>query len=140
MPKGRTYQLFTKSYYILMVIMAFIVLILLILNLLIIAKTLAKILLNFVNIENKRVLDELIADILTFFVLIELTRAFTEYLAYHRVRLSLMAEIASIFILREILIKLYVGEYDWITLIAFSILLLSVVFIRVICLKYSPKE
>ncbi len=123
-----------------MVIMAFIVLILLILNLLIIAKTLAKILLNFVNIENKRVLDELIADILTFFVLIELTRAFTEYLAYHRVRLSLMAEIASIFILREILIKLYVGEYDWITLIAFSILLLSVVFIRVICLKYSPKE
>ncbi|WP_456327369.1 phosphate-starvation-inducible PsiE family protein [Archaeoglobus sp.] len=140
MSKGRTYQLFTKSYYILMVIMAFIVLILLILNLLIIAKTLAKILLNFVNIENKRVLDELIADILTFFVLIELTRAFTEYLAYHRVRLSLMAEIASIFILREILIKLYVGEYDWITLIAFSILLLSVVFIRVICLKYSPKE
>ena len=136
MAKGKTYQFFTKAYYALMFVMAFVVLILLILNVYVIVKSLP----NVITTENRRVLDELIAEILTFFVLIELTRAFTEYFAYHRVRISLMAEIASIFILREILIKLYIGEYDWLTLIAFSVLLLSVVFVRVMCLKFSPKE
>ena len=51
--------------------------------------------------ESRRVIDELVAQILTFFVLIKVTRAFTEYLEYRVVRLHIMAEIASIFILRE---------------------------------------
>ncbi|GEM_PF-6567272 len=43
-----------------------------------------------------------------------------------------MAEVASIFILREILVKLYIGDYDWLRLIAFLTLLLSVVIVGVI--------
>ena len=111
----KIYRFFTKAYYYLMLIMAFVVLILLALNIYIIIKELPNVLIS----ESRRVLDEFIAEILTFFVLIELTRAFTEYFEYRVVRLHIMAEIASIFILREILIKLYVGEYDWLTLIAF---------------------
>jgi uncharacterized membrane protein (DUF373 family) len=132
----KVYTFFTRAYYALMLIMAFVVLILLVLNVYIIVRELP----NALTSESRRVLDELIAQILMFFVLIELTRAFTEYFQYKVVRLHIMAEIASIFILREVLIKLYVGEYDWLTLIAFSVLLLSVVFVRTICLRFSPKH
>lgn len=130
---SRIYQFFTRAYYILMLVMAFIVLILLVINIYIIIKELPNALIS----ESRRVLDELVAQILTFFVLIELTRAFTEYFQYRVVRLHIMAEIASIFILREILIKLYVGEYDWLTLIAFSVLILTIVIVRTICLKFT---
>ena len=98
-----------------------------------------KSLLEVITSGSRRSLDELIAQILTFFVLIELVRAFTEYLEYRVIRLHIMAEIASIFILREIPVKLYIGDYDWLRLIAFSTLLLSVVIVRVICMKFPLK-
>ncbi len=132
----KVYTFFTRAYYALMLVMAFVVLILLVLNVYIIVRELSSALTS----KSRRVLDELIAQILMFFVLIELTRAFTEYFQYKVVRLHIMAEIASIFILREVLIKFYVGEYDWLILIAFSVLLLSVVFVRTICLRFSPKH
>ncbi len=133
---SRIYRFLTKAYYSLTVLMALVVLILLILNVCMIVESIP----NVIVSNSKNTLNDLIADILTFFVLIELTRAFTDYLAYHRVRLSLMAEVASIFVLREILIKLYIGEYDWPTLISFSVLITSLVLVRVLCLKYSPNR
>jgi uncharacterized membrane protein (DUF373 family) len=133
--KGWVYTFLTKAYYYIMLVMAFVVLILLIVNVCMIVKSIPQAIFS----ESKRAMDELVTQILTFFVLIELTRAFTEYLEYRVVRLHIMAEIASIFILREILVKLYIGEYDSVKLIAFSVLLLSVVTVRVICLKVTSK-
>jgi uncharacterized membrane protein (DUF373 family) len=132
-PKGKIYNFLTRAYYTIMIVMAFVVLVLLIVNVYMIVKSLP----HAIFSESRIVIDELIAQILTFFVLIELTRAFTEYLEYRVVRLHIMAEIASIFILREILVKLYIGEYTWLNLIAFSVLLISVVVVRVMCLKVS---
>ncbi|MBE8540542.1 phosphate-starvation-inducible PsiE family protein [Geoglobus acetivorans] len=84
--------------------------------------------------------DTLITEILTFFVLIELAKAFTEYLEFKRVRLHIMAELASIFTIRELLISLYKQNFDWTILIAFSILILSLTLVRTMALKYKPSK
>jgi|Deesub1362B_J571_1020462.scaffolds.fasta_scaffold00248_23 uncharacterized membrane protein (DUF373 family) len=89
---------------------------------------------------DKQIFDSLVTEVLTFFVLIEIIRAFTEYLEFKRVRLYIMAEVAAIFILRELLIILYAHNFQWENLIAFSILLLSVVTVRTISLMYSPQR
>lgn len=84
--------------------------------------------------------DTLITEILTFFVLIELAKAFTEYLEFKRVRLHIMAEIASIFAIRELLISLYKQNFDWLILISFSLLILSLTIVRSLSIKYRPYE
>ncbi|AIY89435.1 phosphate-starvation-inducible PsiE family protein [Geoglobus acetivorans] len=84
--------------------------------------------------------DTLITEILTFFVLIELAKAFTEYLEFKRVRLHIMAELASIFTIRELLISLYKQNFDWTILIAFSVLILSLTLVRTMALKYKPSR
>ena len=79
---------------------------------------------------DKSFFDSMITQVLTFFVLIELVRAFTEYLEVKKVRLYLMAELAAIFILREILIMLYAQEIEPVKLLSLSVLLISVGLIR----------
>ena len=53
---------------------------------------------------------DLIADVLTLFVLVELSRSLTEYFATHKLRLTFIADAAIIFIIREILIGLFKHE------------------------------
>ncbi len=45
---------------------------------------------------DKQIFDSLVTEVLTFFVLIEIIRAFTEYLEFKRVRLYIMAELADL--------------------------------------------
>jgi len=84
--------------------------------------------------------NELIVDVLTFFVLIELIRMFTSYIEHRRVKLSIMAELGAVFVLRELFLILYTRHYSWETLIAFSILLISVGVVRTLAVVYSPTE
>lgn len=49
-----------------------------------------------------------------------------------------MAELAAIFILREILILLYTQEFDWVKLVSLSVLLLSVAAVRTLAIVHSP--
>jgi len=50
---------------------------------------------------------ELVIDVLSVAVLIELFRTFTDYLELHRVRIRVLAEVGIAFVLREIFIGLY---------------------------------
>ncbi|WP_456369604.1 phosphate-starvation-inducible PsiE family protein [Geoglobus sp.] len=84
--------------------------------------------------------DTLITEILTFFVLIELAKAFTEYLEFRRVRLHIMAELASIFVLRELLITLYKQNFTWEILVGFSTLILALGAVRTVAVRYNPKR
>ncbi len=95
---------------------------------------------TLIQTGSKEVFDKIVIEILTFLVLIELVRIFTEYLEFRRVRLYLMAELAAIFILREMFIILYTKEFDWLSLIAFSILILSVTAARTLAIMYSPQR
>jgi uncharacterized membrane protein (DUF373 family) len=50
---------------------------------------------------------DLIADVLTLYVLIELSRSLVEYFNTHRLRLTFIADAAIVFVIREVLIMLF---------------------------------
>lgn len=81
---------------------------------------------------------ELVIDVLSVFVLIELFRTFTEYLEYHRVRLRVLAEVGIAFILREIFIGLYERSIHSNEILALSVLLAVLVTARVAAVKFQP--
>jgi len=53
---------------------------------------------------------DLIADVLTLYVLIELSRSLVEYFSTHRLRLTFIVDAAIVFVIREILILLFKHE------------------------------
>jgi len=83
---------------------------------------------------------ELVIDVLSVFVLIELFRTFTDYLEYRRVRLRVLAEVGIAFILREIFIGLYDHSINSNEVLAFSVLLAVLVTARIAAVKFQPPE
>lgn len=84
---------------------------------------------------------ELVIDVLSVFVLIELFRTFTDYLEFHRVRLRVLTEVGIAFILREIFIGLYDHTVEWQQTLAFAGLLAVLVSARIASVRFpSPGE
>ena len=83
---------------------------------------------------------ELVVDVLSVFVLIELFRTFTDYLEFHRVRLRILSEVGIAFILREIFIGLYGHSIDWRQILALSVLLAVLVGARIASVKFQPPQ
>jgi uncharacterized membrane protein (DUF373 family) len=83
----------------------------------------------------------IVVDILTFLVIIELFRGFVAYFEVHRFRLSTMIDPAIVFVIRELIVKLY-GEHDlgWQNIAAFGFLLLCLGIIRSLAVKFSPGD
>ena len=83
----------------------------------------------------------IVVDILTFLVIIELFRSFIAYFEVHRFRLSTMIDPAIVFVIRELIVKLY-GAQDigWEKITAFGFLLLCLGIIRTLAVKYSPGD
>jgi len=82
-----------------------------------------------------------ITDILSFLVMIELFRSFIEYFKTKRIRLHTMIDPAIIFIIRELIIKLYAHDPMLNSgLFGFSILLLCMGIVRSMAIVFSPKE
>ena len=63
---------------------------------------------------------DIIADVLTLYVLIELSRSLVEYFNTHKLRLTFIVDAAIVFVLREILITLFKHELKPEMLYAFS--------------------
>jgi uncharacterized membrane protein (DUF373 family) len=66
---------------------------------------------------------DLIADVLTLYVLIELSRSLVEYFTSHRLRLTFIADAAIVFVIREVLIALFQHELKPEMLYALSLFL-----------------
>lgn len=62
----------------------------------------------------------IITDVLTLYVLIELSRSLVDYFHTHRLRLSFIVDAAIVFVLREILISLFKHELKSDMIYAFS--------------------
>jgi uncharacterized membrane protein (DUF373 family) len=82
---------------------------------------------------------ELVIDVLSVFVLIELFRTFTDYLQFHRVRLRVLAEVGIAFILREIFIGLYGHSMQWTEIMALAVLLAVLVAARIAAVHFQPR-
>lgn len=83
---------------------------------------------------------DLVIDVLSVFVLIELFRTFTDYLEFHRVRLRVLTEVGIAFVLREIFIGLYARSMDWTAILALSVLLAVLVSARIAAVKFQPRD
>lgn len=73
----------------------------------------------------------IITDVLTLFVLIELSRSLVEYFNSHKLRLTFIVDAAIVFVLREILIELFKHELKPEMLYAFSVFLLVLGALRI---------
>ncbi len=82
-----------------------------------------------------------VTDILTFLVIIELFRSFIEYFEAHRFRLHTMVNPAIVFVIRELIVKLYGQEgVSWQTLMAFGFVILCLGAVRALAVQFSPEE
>jgi len=73
----------------------------------------------------------LIADVLTLFVLVELSRSLVEYFNSSKLRLTFIVDAAIVFIIRELLIGLFKHEMETDMLFALSAILFVLGAIRV---------
>ncbi len=86
-------------------------------------------------------LSHVVADILSFLVMIELFRSFVDYFKAKRIRLHSMIDPAIIFVVREIIVKLYTHDAGFEkSIFGFGFLLLSLGIIRTLAVKFSPKD
>jgi uncharacterized membrane protein (DUF373 family) len=83
---------------------------------------------------------ELVIDVLSVFVLIELFRTFTDYLEFHRVRLRVLAEVGIAFILREVFIGLYDRSMAWPEILALAGFLAVLVTARIAAVSFQVAD
>lgn len=82
-----------------------------------------------------------VAEVLSFLVMLELFRGFVDFFSTRRIRLHTMMDPAILFVVREVMITLYRDEgkgAPWEVLLGFSLLLLSLGIIRSLAVRYTP--
>ena len=83
---------------------------------------------------------DLIADVLTLYVLIELSRSLFEYFTCHRLRLTFIADAAIVFVIREVLIALFKHEVQPDMLYAFAAILFVLGALRISSILVHQKD
>lgn len=83
---------------------------------------------------------DIIADVLTLYVLIELSRSLVEYFSTHKLRLTFIVDAAIVFILREVLIALFKHDIKSDMIISLSILLFVLGMLRVASVLLYHRE
>jgi uncharacterized membrane protein (DUF373 family) len=84
--------------------------------------------------------DLMVTNILSMFVIIELLRSIIEYFELHRLRITLIADAAIVFVLREIMIGLYEHSLVSIDVIALAVLILTIGGLRTLAIVFSPEK
>ena len=67
--------------------------------------------------------QDIISDVLTLFILIELSRSLVEYFSCNRLRLTFIIDAGIVFVLREVMIKLFEHKISTEEILALSALL-----------------
>ena len=83
---------------------------------------------------------DLIADVLTLYVLIELSRSLFEYFTCHRLRLTFITDAAIVFVIREGLVALFKHEVQPDMLYAFAAILLVLGALRISSILVHQKD
>ncbi|WP_444900783.1 phosphate-starvation-inducible PsiE family protein [Microbulbifer sp. VAAC004] len=95
-------------------------------------------LLNFEGITGHYI--GIITDVLTLYVLIELSRSLVEYFNTHKLRLTFIVDAAIVFVLREILISLFKHDVKAEMLYAFSAFILVLGVLRISSILVYQRE
>lgn len=135
-PKGAVIRVYGK---IIDIIVIFLILVMLVTLFVALVGVLQELYLALSNLKHEVAMQTLVSSILSVFVLIELFRSFTDYLEFHRIRLRVIAEVAIVFILRDVFIGLYSRQLQWQDVMALGFLLAVLVFARVAAILYPPR-
>ena len=81
---------------------------------------------------------DLITSVLNVFVIIELFSTFISYVRIKRIRLSMLIDVTAVFILREMLVKLYAQSFAGQELMILASLLIVLVIARSITGRFPP--
>lgn len=82
--------------------------------------------------------DVMVTNILSLFVVIELLKSIIEFFEIHRLRITFIIDGVLVFVLREVMIKVYQNQIDAIEIGAISLLLLIIGVTRTLAIVYSP--
>lgn len=82
----------------------------------------------------------IISDVLTLFILIELSRSLTDYFSERRLRMTFIVDAGIVFVLREIMIKLFEQKIDASEIYALSALLLVLGSLRIASVLVFQRE
>jgi uncharacterized membrane protein (DUF373 family) len=83
---------------------------------------------------------DIITDVLTLYVMIELSRSLVEYFETHRLRLTFIVDAGIVFVLREIMIGLFKHQIKPDMLYAFSTFLLVLGALRIASVLVYQRE
>lgn len=81
----------------------------------------------------------LISDVLSLFILIELSRSLVDYFVLKRLRLTFIIDAGIVFVLREIMIQLFEHKLQPEEIYALSVLLLVLGILRIASIIVFPK-
>ncbi|MDG7040900.1 MAG: phosphate-starvation-inducible PsiE family protein [Nitrososphaerota archaeon] len=93
---------------------------------------------SYISLEST--LQEFITDILNIVILLELMALVSQYFSKERIKLEYALDAAAIFIIREIIIKIYPENISIITLAALTTVLVVIILLRTIAIRYSPDK
>jgi uncharacterized membrane protein (DUF373 family) len=85
-------------------------------------------------------LSQVVYGILTIFVLIDLFKTFADYRVHERIRLTYVADVTILTIMREVTVIIYRNDFKTDVLLAFSALLLVLSIMRFIAINYHPTD
>ncbi len=81
-------------------------------------------------------LKELVTNVLSLVIMLELVRAFVEYFEFERIRVEVLLEVGVAFVLREMLLGLFGGDIQGPSVLFWSVGLLALVVARVLVVNF----
>jgi len=91
---------------------------------------------NFLQIN----FTNIVFSVLTVFVLIDLFKTFTDYREHERIRLTYITDATILIVMREVAAGIYAQKIEYEFILSLSALLVVLGAIRVLAIKYSPRE
>ena len=82
----------------------------------------------------------IVSEVLTLFILIELSRSLTDYFSEQRLRMTFIVDAGSVFVLRELMIKLFEHRISSAEICALSLLLFVLGSLRIASVLVFQRE
>lgn len=127
-------KIFKKVIVNLTVVVLYTLLLLIILAVFDIFQTMWAVLLKTSNI------NEVVYNVLTVFVLIDLFKTFSDYRVQERIRITYVTDATILILMREITVMVYSHNFEIYVLLVFAALLLVLCIMRFVSINYHPTD
>ena len=85
-------------------------------------------------------IKELVTNVLSIVILLELVRAFVDYFEHERVRIEILIEIAIAFMIRELMIYIFAGNLKGTDVVLWTLGIAFLVGARTLAVIYKPTK